>query len=93
MSIGNTVSTTSSGTSNTTSTTTATINLYTHPQMLDVIINQTTIEIVYKRQLMISNGFGMPQPEVYKVVYSRLDGSEKTIFGSYVPASNESYYF
>jgi hypothetical protein len=91
MSIGNTV-TTSSGTSNNTFSTT-TANLYTHPQMLDVIINQTTIEIVYKRQLMISNGFGMPQPEVYKVVYSRLDGSEKTIFGSYVPACNESYYF
>jgi hypothetical protein len=35
----------------------------------------------------------MPQPEVYKVIYSRTDGSEKTIFGSYVPASDESYYF
>ena len=83
--------TTSSGATNIT----AVNHLYTHPQMLDVIINPDTIEIVYKRQLMITNGLlgHLPVPEVYKVVYGRHDGSEKTIFGSYVAASNESYYF
>lgn len=71
----------------------ANIHLYSTPQLIDVIVTPTEVQLIYKRQLMMSNGFGMPQPEVYKVVYSRHDGSEKTIFGTYVPATGESYQF
>jgi hypothetical protein len=42
---------------------------------------------------MVSFNNGMPSPEVFKVIYSRNDGSEKTIFGTFVPATSESYYF
>jgi len=69
------------------------INFYSTPELLDVIVNQENIEIVYKRQSMVYTGYGMPLPEIYKVVYSRIDGSEKTIFGKYIPAQKESYKF
>ena len=42
---------------------------------------------------MVSFNNGMPHPEVFKVIYGRNDGSEKTIFGTFVPATSESYYF
>ena len=67
--------------------------MYSTPQLIDVIVNQENIELIYKRQLMVSTGWGMPSPEVYKVVYSRIDGSEKTIFGEYVAPTKESYKF
>lgn len=71
----------------------ANIHMYSTPQLIDVIVTPTEVQLIYKRQIMMSNGFGMPQPEVYKVVYSRHDGSEKTIFGTYLPATGESYQF
>ena len=66
---------------------------YTIPELIDYIVTPSAIELVYKRQLMVSFNNGMPHPEVFKVIYSRHDGSEKTIFGTFVPASSESYYF
>lgn len=80
-------------TGTTTHTHTGTNHFYSSPELLDVIVTPSSVELVYKRQLMMSNGFGMPSPEVYKVVYSRHDGSEKTTFGTYVPPSVESYDF
>jgi hypothetical protein len=68
-------------------------HLYTTPELIDVLATPSEVQLIYKRQLLMSNGWGMPQPEVYKVVYSRHDGSEKTIFGHYIPANNESYEF
>jgi hypothetical protein len=68
-------------------------HMYSTPELIDVIVTPSEVQLIYKRQLMISNGWGMPQPEIYKVVYSRQDGSEKTIFGTYVPPSAESYEF
>lgn len=76
-----------------TGTTTGTMHQYSFPELIDVIVTPTEVQLVYKRQLMISTGFGIPNPEVYKVVYSRHDGSEKTIFGTYIPASSEGYEF
>mgnify|MGYP001383642902 CR=1 FL=1 len=66
---------------------------YTIPELIDYIVTPSAIELVYKRQLMVSFNNGMPHPEVFKVIYSRHDGSEKTIFGTFVPASSESYEF
>jgi len=74
-------------------TATGSMHMYSTPELIDVIVTPSEVQLIYKRQLMISNGWGMPQPEVYKVVYSRHDGSEKTIFGTYVPPSSESYEF
>lgn len=72
---------------------TGTMHMYSNPVLIDVIVTPTEVQLIYKRQLMMSSGFGMPQPEVYKVAYSRHDGSEKTTFGTYVAPSGEQYYF
>jgi hypothetical protein len=74
-------------------TATGSMHMYSNPELIDVIVTPSEVQLIYKRQLMMSNGWGMPKPEVYKVVYSRHDGSEKTIFGTYIPANNESYEF
>jgi hypothetical protein len=67
---------------------------YSTPELIDVIVTPTEVQLVYKKQfLIVTNGLTMPQPEVYKVVYSRQDGSEKIIAGHYIPANNESYEF
>ena len=71
----------------------STLNMYNTPELIDVIVTPTEIQLVYKKQLLITYGLTMPQPEVYKVVYSRQDGSEKIIAGHYIPANNESYEF
>jgi hypothetical protein len=77
----------------TTDTTYSSIGMYSTPQLIDVIVTHENVELIYKRQAMVSTGYGMPMPEIYKVVYSRKDGSEKTIFGEYVPQKKESYKF
>lgn len=84
---------TPTGTNYTGTTHTGTLHMYTIPELIDVIVTPSEVQLVYKRQLMMSTGFGMPNPEVYKVVYSRHDGSEKTIFGTYIPPSREGYEF
>jgi hypothetical protein len=76
-----------------TTTTYSTMHHYTIPELIDYIVTPTSIELVFKRQLMVSSYNGMPNPEVFKIIYSRHDGSEKTIFGTFVPASSESYEF
>ena len=67
--------------------------MYTVPELIDVIVTDNTIEHIYKRQLMMSNGFGLPQPEIYKIIFGRHDGSENTVFGRYVEPQEESYEF
>ena len=76
-----------------TETTYSTQHHYTIPQLIDYIVTPSAIELVFKRLLMVSFNNGMPHPEVFKVIYGRNDGSEKTIFGTFVPATSESYYF
>ena len=68
-------------------------NYYSAPELMDVIVTDTTIEHVYKRTSLIWQGYSQPTPEVYKQVYNRFDGSMKIVQGNYVPATNESYYF
>lgn len=74
-------------------TTYSTIGMYSTPELIDVVVTHENVELVYKRQAMVTTGYGMPMPEIYKVVYSRIDGSEKTIFGEYIPPKKESYRF
>jgi hypothetical protein len=76
-----------------TSLSTSTFGFYNTPQLVDVIVTPSAVELIYTRQAMVSTGYGFPNPEVYKVVYSRNDGTEKTIFGEYIPATKEQYKF
>lgn len=76
-----------------TGTTVSTNFMYSTPELIDTIVTPDSIEMVYKRQLLIWNNVGALMPEVYKVVYSRFDGSEKVVNGNYVSPSPESYYF
>lgn len=75
------------------STVNGTIHQYSTPELIDIIVTPDTIEHVYKRHLLIWLNQGNPQPEVYKIVYSRHDGSEKTVFGKYIAPSREQYQF
>lgn len=78
------------GTSNT-----ANLNHYSAPVLIDTIVTDETIELVYKRENLI--WAGMPANgrniEVYKVVYSRFDGSAVIVQGRYIAPSDESYMF
>jgi hypothetical protein len=68
-------------------------NMYSTPVLIDTIVTKDYIELVYKRQYMVSLGYGMPNPEIYKDVYSRNDGSVRRVIGTYISAQLESYEF
>jgi hypothetical protein len=74
-------------------TSTSTHNLYSTPELIKTIVKKDTIELIYKRQYMVSNNCGMPNPEVYKDIYSRFGGDVRREIGTYVPAQDESYVF
>jgi hypothetical protein len=74
-------------------TTTSTHNLYSSPELIKAVVKDDSIELIYKRQYMVSNGYGMPRPEVYKDIYSRTGGDVRREIGTYVPAQEESYVF
>jgi hypothetical protein len=74
-------------------TTSSTHNLYSTPELIDTIVKKDSIELIYKRQYMVSNGYGMPRPEVYKDIYSRLGGDVRREIGTYIPYQEESYVF
>jgi len=74
-------------------TTSSTHNLYSTPELIDTIVKKDSIELIYKRQYMVSNGYGMPRPEVYKDIYSRLGGDVRREIGTYIPSQEESYVF
>lgn len=67
--------------------------LYSNPKIIDTIINADSIEVVYKRQYLVSNNWGLPHPEIYKEIYSRIDGTMIRENGKYIPAQDESYEF
>ena len=77
----------------TSGTTSSTHNLYSTPELIKAIIKDDSIELIYKRQYNVSNGFGMPHPEVYKDIYSRFGGDIRREIGTYIPAQSESYVF
>jgi hypothetical protein len=74
-------------------TTTSTYNLYSTPELIKAIVKDDTIELIYKRQYMVSLGYGMPRPEVYKDIYSRFGGDVRREIGTYIPSQEESYVF
>jgi len=67
--------------------------LYSIPQLMNVIVNKDTIELIYQKQYMVSYTYGMPPPEVYKEIYSRTDGSMVVEKGRYIPAQSATYEF
>jgi hypothetical protein len=67
--------------------------LYSTPQLMNVIVNKDTIELIYQKQYMVSYNYGMPPPEVYKEIYSRTDGSMVVEKGRYIPAQSATYEF
>ena len=76
-----------------TGTYTSSHNMYSTPVLIDTIVTKDYIELVYKRQYMVSFGYGMPNPEIYKDVYSRHGGDVRRVIGTYIPAQEESYEF
>jgi len=68
-------------------------NMYSTPELIKAIVKNDSIELIYKRQYMVSNGYGMPRPEVYKDIYSRLGGDVRREIGTYIPSQEESYVF
>lgn len=81
------------GTTYTGTYTTSTHNLYSTPELIKAVIKDNSIELIYKRQYMVSNNWGMPHPEVYKDIYSRNGGDVRREIGTYVPYQEESYIF
>jgi hypothetical protein len=73
--------------------TNCTHNLYSTPQLLKAIVKDDCIELIYKRQYLVSNNWGMPQPEIYKDIYSRTGGDVRREIGTYIPPQDESYVF
>ena len=80
-------------TTSTTSTSMPNHGLYSIPELIDTKVYPDCIELVYRRQYMVSYNYGMPDPEIYAEVYSRTDGSMITKRGTYIPAQRESYEF
>ena len=74
-------------------TTSSTHNLYSTPELIDTIVKKDSIELIYKRQYMVSYNWGMPNPEIYKDVYSRHGGDVRRVIGTYIPEQSESYEF
>ena len=69
-------------------------SLYSSPELIDTIVTNEAIELVYKRYSLITNGLvPAPPPNIYKHVYSRTDGSVKVVDGQYIPAQREYYSF
>ena len=68
-------------------------HMYSTPKLIDTIVTEDTIELVYTRQYQVSNNWGMPNPEVYKEIYSRTDGTMRVEQGRFIPAQADSYDF
>ena len=67
--------------------------MYSKPELLKAVITDNYIELIYKRQYMVSLNGNMPNPEIYKDVYNRFDGGVRRVIGIYVPHQSESYEF
>lgn len=68
-------------------------SFYSSPELINTIVTDTTVELVYKRHSLIKSGFTDSIPHIYKHVYSRTDGSVKVVDGTYIPAQKEFYSF
>jgi len=66
---------------------------YSTPELIKSIITDQTIELVYKRQHLVHTNNEIPNPEVYKDVYNRFNGSVRRVIGTYIPVKAESFEF
>ena len=71
----------------------STATMYSTPELLKAVVKKDYIELIYKRQYMVSNNYGLPSPEIYKDIYSRNGGDVRREIGTYIPSQNESYVF
>ena len=71
----------------------STATMYSTPELLKAVVKKDYIELIYKRQYMVSNNYGLPSPEIYKDIYSRNGGDVRREIGTYIPAQHESYVF
>lgn len=72
------------------------VNQYGEPRLMDTIVKDDCIELVYTETKLWSMSFGDVDKRVFKIVYSCKEGkwnkSEK-IYGEIIPASEEKYEF
>lgn len=78
---------------------TSNYNLWSYPELINVIENNDSIEMIYKETSMICHtSFPAPPPEVrvFKHIFSCVDGKwnkSERIYGKIIPPSDESYEF
>lgn len=73
------------------SSSTAVLYTYSNVQLLDVIINEDSIEHIYKGFDNLKQTY-----EIWKNVYKAVDGKivkQKTVYGTFIPPQKESYKF
>lgn len=68
-------------------------SMFSTPQLVKTVVKEDCIELIYKRQYMVSLNGRMPEPEVFKDIYSRKNGGVRREIGVYVPSQSESYVF
>lgn len=64
--------------------------------LIETIVLNESIELIYKRTSTLWVGMGTNNTQVYKVICSCVDGKwnkSEPIFGEIIPASNETYLF
>jgi hypothetical protein len=66
---------------------------YSTPELISSIITNETIELVYKIQQLVHKDIETPNPEVYKDIYNRFNGSVRRVIGTYIPVKAESFEF
>lgn len=75
------------------------LNTYGEKILIDTIVNEDSIELVYKSYpiLIYTYHYGSsPEPKIWKDIYKCVDGKLKvseTIEGRYIKATEESYEF
>lgn len=65
---------------------------YGPPFIIDTIVYPDRIEIIYRCQSRVSNNWGSLPDQVYKIIYTISEKSEK-IIGKIIPAQPETYLF
>lgn len=76
---------------------------FTHFQqreLIDVIENENSVELVYSQMLNITFttalGINENHPQIFKIIYSIKNGKwhkSEPIIGTYIPANEEGYEF
>ncbi len=79
--------------------TTAGFNPWSNPYLIDTIVNQDSIELIYRQDAQFSYTTGQESHtdiKIFKIIYSCKKGKwhkSERIEGSYISASDETYEF